>query len=67
MSDTLVVKRVHQNPPGWVIHRIHHVEGVIEGFDLGDRHIFEARSHPGALRLNTQVFVKMFRHLAVGL
>ena len=67
MSDTLVVKGVHQNPPGRVIHGIHHVEGVIEGFDLGDRHIFETGSHPGALRMNTQVFVKMFGHLAVGL
>ena len=65
MSDPLVMKGVDQNPAGRVIDRIHHIQSVIEGFDLRDGHVFEAGSHARALRVNAKIFIEVLGDLAV--
>ena len=61
-----MVKRVDQNPAGRVIDRIHHIQSVIEGFDLRDGHVFEAGPHSSALRMHAKVFKEVLGDLAVG-
>ena len=67
MADAFMVKRIHQNAPCGMTNRGHHIERIVQRFDFGDAHVFQAGAHACGARAFAKIGIKPFGPFSIGL